>query len=61
MNEQSPKPLSMKGIDKILFQMKNCVCKIYKSKGEQGSGFFCKITDPSRKDFLYFLITCKKY
>ena len=27
--ETSPNPISIKGTEKILFQMKNCICKIY--------------------------------
>ena len=47
---------SIEGTEKILEQMKNCVCKIYKKK-EHGTGFFCKIHDKSRENYLYFLVT----
>ena len=33
-------PVSIEGTEKILFQMKNCVCKIYKNEGINGTGFF---------------------
>ena len=35
--EKSPKPVSFENTEKILFQMKNCICKIYKDKGETGT------------------------
>ena len=38
-----PTPISIKGIKNILFQMENCICKIYLKNGEKGTGFFCKI------------------
>ena len=38
-----PDPVSIKGTETILFQMKNCICQIIKSSGEKGTGFFCKI------------------
>ncbi len=42
--ENSPKPVSIEGTQKILDQMKNCVCKIILKKGIRGTGFFCKIS-----------------
>ena len=41
--EKSPIPISIEGIEQILFQMKNCVCKIIKCDGDKGTGFFCRI------------------
>ena len=41
--------------NKILFQMKNCVCKIMKDNGNKGTGFFLKIN--LNNDDLYLLIT----
>ena len=41
--------------NKILFQMKNCVCKIMKDNGNKGTGFFLKINH--NNDDLYLLIT----
>ena len=41
--EKYPKPISIKGIKEILYQMENCICKIYKNDGNKASGFFCKI------------------
>ena len=38
----SPDPVSIEGTNKILEQMKNCVCKI-KYKEIFGTGFFCYI------------------
>lgn len=36
----SPIPVSIEGTQKILNQMKKCVCKIH--NGATGTGFFCK-------------------
>ena len=55
--EKSPKPVSFENTEKILFQMKNCICKIYKDKGETGTGFFCKIPYPNQSKLLKVLIT----
>ena len=40
-------PASIETTEKILFQMKNSVCKIY-SNGSTGTGFFTKIPYKSR-------------
>ena len=55
--ENSVNPVSIEGIEKILFQMKNCICKIYKSDGTKGSGFFCKIPFPNESNLLPVLFT----
>ena len=55
--KNSPTPISIKGMETILFQMKNCVCKIHKNIGTNGSGFFCKIPYPGKSDLLPVLIT----
>jgi len=39
--ESSPRPVSIESTEKILSQMKNSICKIYKCNG---TGFFCKIS-----------------
>ena len=36
-------PIPIKGIEKILDQMKKCACKIHRKDGIKGTGFFCKI------------------
>jgi len=41
--------------NKILFQMKNCVCKIMKDNGNKGTRFFLKINH--NNESLYLLIT----
>ena len=41
--EDQPKPVSIQGTKKILFQLENCICQIYRKKGGKGTGFFCKI------------------
>ena len=51
----SPCPVSMEGLDKILFQMKSCVCKIYNNL--TGTGFFCKIPFKSKNKLMPVLIT----
>ena len=48
-------PASIKKIEEILFQMNNCICKIYK-RGFVGTGFFCKMKLLNSK-YLYVLIT----
>jgi len=53
--EKSPKPASFENTEKILSQMKNCICKIHKNNGEKGTGFFCKI--PYQSKLLKVLIT----
>ena len=55
--EKSPKPISFGNTEKILFQMKNCICKIYKENGKKGTGFFCKIPYPNQSNLLKVLIT----
>ena len=54
-NSVSSVPLS--GIEKILFQMKKCICKIYQKDGTKGTGFFCKIPFPDEDNLLPVLIT----
>ena len=49
----TPEPVSLKGTENILFQMKNCVCRIY--NGCKGTGFFTKI--PFKSRILPVLIT----
>ena len=39
--EKSPFPVSIEGVEQILFQMKNSICKIIKCDGDKGTGFFC--------------------
>ena len=52
--ENSPIPINIEGVEKILFQMKNCICKILKENDTHGTGFFCKI--PYDKSLLYLQI-----
>ena len=42
--EKYPKPVTIKGTKKILHQMENNICKIYKKDGGNGTGFFVKIS-----------------
>ncbi len=51
----SPNPVSIKGTEKILEQMKKSICKIHKIGGIKGTGFFCKI--PYNSNLLTVLIT----
>ena len=41
--------------NKILFQMKNCICKILKTNGKKGTGFFIKIN--YNNELLHLLVT----
>ena len=43
LNQYLPNPISLEGAKKILYQMQNCVCKIYIEKKSMGIGFLCKI------------------
>ena len=55
--EDSVNPVSIEGIETILYQMKNCVCKIYQKEGSKGTGFFCRIPFPNEENLLPVLIT----
>jgi len=41
--EDQPSPVSLKGTKNILFQLENCICRIYQKNGGKGTGFFTKI------------------
>ena len=43
--------------EKILNQMRNCICKIKLNDGTLGTGFFCKIPFPTKSKMLPVLIT----
>ena len=49
-----PFPVSLENTKKIIFQMQNCICQIFKN-GLNGTGFFCKI--PFNNNYLPVLIT----
>ena len=49
----SPSPVSLEGTEKIIYQMNNCVCRIYNNG--KGTGFFARI--PFKNNFLPVLIT----
>ena len=53
--KEQPIPVSIEGTKKILFQMENCICKIYLNNCKIGTGFFCKI--PFNNNLLPVLIT----
>ena len=53
--EDQPIPVPIEGAEKILFQMKNCICKIHQEDGKKGTGFFCKM--PILNNKLPVLIT----
>ena len=55
IEKDQPIPVSIENTKKILFQMENCICKIYLKEGEEGTGFFCKI--PFTNQSLPVLIT----
>ena len=52
-----PIPVSFKKTKDILFQMENCICKIIKSNGEEGKGFFCKIPLDNKNNYITMLAT----
>ena len=41
--QDQPIPVSLDNTKKIVYQMENCICKIYNNNGLTGTGFFCKI------------------
>jgi len=53
--KNQPIPVSLEGTKKIVSQLENCICKIYKKNGETGTGFFCNI--PFNNNLLPVLIT----
>ena len=55
--ETSPIPVSIKGTETIINQMKNGICKIFTKNGEKGSGFFCRISDETKTNYLTVLFT----
>ena len=55
--EKSPISISINDTEKILFQMKNCICKVYNNRGGKGTGFFCKIPFPDESNLLDVLFT----
>ena len=55
--ENSPSSVTAKGIEKILFQMKKCTCRIIIADENKGTGFFCKIKVNKNKEILPVLIT----
>ena len=55
--ETSPIPVSIKGTETIISQMKNGICKIYTKNGAKGTGFFCKISNQTKTNYLNVLFT----
>ena len=51
----SPIPVSLENTEKIINQMKKCVCQIHKEG--QGTGFLCKIPFPDASHLLPVLMT----
>ena len=52
-----PNPITYESIKKMKKQMKYGICKIIKNENERGTGFFCEIPFPDRKNILNVLIT----
>ena len=50
-------PISIKGMEKITFQLKNCVCKILKKDSVKATGFFCKIPYQNYNNLITVLFT----
>ena len=55
--EDYPIPITAERTEIILYQMKNCICKIYMDDGSKGTGFFCKIPYPNKDHLLAVLVT----
>ena len=53
--ETSSIPVSIKGTETFISQMKNGICKIFTKKGEKGSGFFCRISNETKTNYLTVL------
>ena len=49
--------VSIEGMEKIINQMKNSICKIYLNDGNTGTGFFCLIPYIIKSKNIPFLIT----
>ena len=56
-NSEFLTPVAYESIKKILEAMEKCVCKISYKMNNIGTGFFCKIPCPGKKDLLTVLIT----
>lgn len=52
-----PSPMSSDQTKVILSQLDNCICKVYKSENETGTGFFCLLPNPDICHLLPVLIT----
>ena len=50
----SPPPVSIEGTKTILHQMEYCICKICEN---DGTGFFCKIYNRFKNEFMKVLFT----
>ena len=55
--KNSTGPIFIKTAENIIYQMKNCLCKIKCKGGGSGSGFFCKIPYPDQSHLLPVLVT----
>ena len=55
--KDSIESISIKDTEKILFQMKNCICKIVKKNGVFGTGFFFNIPIPKQSKVMPVLVT----
>ena len=55
LNKNQLITITFEGRKKILYQMENCICKIYKEDDTTGAGFFCKI--PYENKLLPVLVT----
>ena len=55
MLNRMPIPVPLEGLKKIIYQMENCLCKIFQENGGKGTGFFCNI--PYYGKTIPFLLT----
>ena len=50
-------PISMEGLEVIINQMKNNICRIYVNKEKTGTRFFCLLPYFSQSKYIPFLVT----
>ena len=55
LNKDQPMPVSIECTRTILYQMENCICKIYKDNDTIWTGFFCEM--PFKDNSIKVLIT----
>ena len=54
---EGSKPLTADQMEEITFQLNNCICKVYQTETNVGTGFFCLLPNPDIRNTLPVLIT----